>query len=108
MDTKGSLGWAAAPGLTAQAAFGAAALFLPPASSPERISSAGHTYLLPPAAEVSHTLLADGRTLEVHGAEGGAYRLDGSSKRRLALPEARRFASVTVMPGGQVLLWGGI
>jgi YD repeat-containing protein len=86
----------------------AVALTLPPSASPERIQSAGHTFFLPPSTEVSRTLLPDGRTLEVHGADGLAYLVDGSARRSIALPERRRFASVTVMPGGQVLLWGGI
>ncbi|MGV4658922.1 RHS repeat-associated core domain-containing protein [Burkholderia pseudomallei] len=86
----------------------AIALALPPATSPERIHSAGHTYFLPPSAEVSHTLLADGRTLEVHGTEGVAYLVNGNSRELVRLPEVRRLASITVMPGGEVLLWGGI
>ncbi|WP_217333072.1 RHS repeat-associated core domain-containing protein [Rhodanobacter sp. C05] len=37
-----------------------------------------------------------------------AYLVDGDRRHQIRLPESRRFASVTVMPGGQVLLWGGI
>ncbi|WP_284384661.1 DUF6531 domain-containing protein, partial [Dyella flava] len=86
----------------------AIALALPPATTPERIHSADHTYFLPPSAEVSDVLLPDGRTFELHGAEGVAYLMDGGTRHALTLPERRRFASVTVLPGGQVLLWGGI
>lgn len=101
----GRVGLASMIGLVA---LGAIAFSLPPATSPERIHSAGHTYFLPPSAETSHTLLSDGRMLEIHGATGVAYLIDGHTRQALTLPEHRRFASVTVMPGGQVLLWGGI
>lgn len=90
------------------AALSAIALALPPATAPERIRSADHTYFLPPSAEISQTLLADGRTLEVRGAEGVAYLIEGNKRDLVKLPEVRRFGSVTVMPGGEVLLWGGI
>ncbi|WP_308142812.1 RHS repeat-associated core domain-containing protein [Burkholderia pseudomallei] len=89
-------------------ALSAIALALPPASTPERIHSAGHSYFLPLAAEVSRTLMPDGRTLEVHGAEGVAYLVNGNKRELVKLPEVRRFASITVMPGGEVLFWGGI
>ena len=102
------LGRAGLAGMIGVVLLSAIALALPPSASPERIQSAGHTYFLPPSAEVSHTLLSDGRTLEVHGAYAVAYLVDGSTRRSIPLPERRRFASVTVMPGGQVLLWGGI
>lgn len=98
-------GLAGVIGVTALAAF---ALSLPPASTPERISSANHIYLLPASTEISATLLPDGRTLEVHGAQGIAYLRDGRTRQFVQLPEPRRFGSVTVMPGGEVLLWGGI
>ena len=78
------------------------------ASRPERVFSASHSYLLPIAAQVNRTLLPDGRVLEVHGDAGMAYLMDGAVRQAVSLPERRRFASVTVMPGGQVLLWGGI
>ena len=95
-------------GVLGVALLSALALALPPATSPERIRSADHTYFIPPAAEVSHTLLPDGRTFEVHGNDGVAYLIDGNYRKTIPLPERRRFASVTVLPGGQVLLWGGI
>jgi RHS repeat-associated protein len=84
------------------------AMALPPATTPERIHSAGHTYFLPTSAEISSVLLPDGRRFDVHGAEGVAYLIDGDQRHAIPLPERRRFASVTVLPGGQVLLWGGI
>ncbi|GGA37688.1 hypothetical protein GCM10010981_28540 [Dyella nitratireducens] len=90
------------------AALSAVALALPPATSPERVISAGHTYVLPASADVSHTLLPDGRTLEIHGAQGRGAIVDGDQRLSFPLPEIRRFASVTVMPNGLVLLWGGI
>ena len=101
----GRVGVASVMGVAALAAM---ALALPPATAPERISSANHTYLLPASAEISATLLPDGRTLEVHGAEGTAYLREGRARQFVSLPEPRRFGSVTVMPGGEVLLWGGI
>ncbi len=65
-------------------------------------------FALPNTAEVSQVLLPDGRTLEIHGDKGLAY-LDGRGQRiLLELPRIRRFASITVMPSGQVLIWGGI
>ncbi len=101
----GRAGWI---GLISVTTLSALAFALPPATSPERIRSADHTYFLPPSAEVSNTLLPDGRTFEVHGIDGVAYLIDGDHRKTIPLPERRRFASVTVMPGGQVLLWGGI
>lgn len=86
----------------------ALALAMPPATAPERIQSANHSYFLPPSAEVSRALLSDGRVLEVRGTEGIAYLVDGNKRDLVKLPEVRRFGSVTVMPGGEVLLWGGI
>ncbi|MFG6935575.1 RHS repeat-associated core domain-containing protein [Burkholderia pseudomallei] len=95
-------------GVVSLAIVSAIALALPPPVSPERLTSVGHTYVLPASAKISHTLLADGRTLEVHGADGTAYVVDGHTRREVTLPEKRRFASVTVMPNGLVLLWGGV
>ncbi len=46
--------------------------------------------------------LPDGRKLELRN---GALDLEG---KHVALPSQRRFASLTVMPTGQVLVWGGI
>ncbi|GLQ90970.1 hypothetical protein GCM10007898_45460 [Dyella flagellata] len=86
----------------------ALALALPPATAPERIRTADHSYFLLPSAEVSRTALPDGRVLEVHGAEGFAYLIDDHQRTIVKLPEARRFSSVTVMPNGLVLFWGGI
>lgn len=74
----------------------------------EQIRTAGHTYQLPASADISHTVLPDGRTLEVHGAEGVAYLVNGATRQAVPLPEKRRFASVTVLPNGEVLLWGGV
>lgn len=109
MSTKRTnLGLAGVMGALGVLTVSAIALALPPATTPERIHSAGHTYFLPPSAEVSHTLLTDGRTLEVHGTEGVAYLVNGNSRELVRLPEVRRLASVTVMPGGEVLFWGGI
>ncbi|RDD80981.1 Rhs family protein [Dyella tabacisoli] len=95
-------------GLVGLVALSAAALALPPAASRTRVTSAGHTYVLPAFADVSRTLLSDGRTLEVDGVRATASILDGGMRKQVALPEPRRFASVTVMPNGVVLLWGGI
>jgi len=95
-------------GLSGVAVLSAAALTLSHTLPAERVSSAGHSFVLPMSSEVSRTLLPDGRLFEVHGAQGLAYLIDGAARHRVLLPEARRFASVTVMPGGQILLWGGI
>ena len=61
-----------------------------------------------PANRIRRTLLPDGRTLELDGALGEVSLVDGATRTALKLPEQRRFASVTVMPSGQVLLWGGV
>ena len=58
------------------------------------------------AATVS-IALPDGRRLDFYGAQGRLYLSDATHIDRLPLPEARRDASVTVMPTGQVLIWGG-
>lgn len=104
------MNWSATPlaGLIGVAALSAVAFALPPPTSPQRITSAGHTYLLPASADINSTLLPDGRTLEIHGAQGVAYIVDGDQRLTMHLPEVRRFGSVTVMPGGEVLLWGGV
>ncbi|CAJ3476360.1 RHS repeat-associated core domain protein [Burkholderia pseudomallei] len=86
----------------------ATALALPLPTLPERIRSGDHTYVLPASADIRRALLSDGRTLEVHGAEGVAYLIDDHHRELVKLPEARRFSSVTVMPNGLVLFWGGI
>ncbi|CAJ4445516.1 RHS repeat-associated core domain protein [Burkholderia pseudomallei] len=89
-------------------ALSALALALPPAASPDRIVISSHAYVVPSSADELRTLLPDGRILEVHGTQGIAYLIDGSTRQTVVLPEPRRYASVTVMPGGQVLFWGGI
>ena len=99
---------AALVGLVGVAVLTATALALPPPTFPEHIRSDGHTYVLPASAEISRVLLSDGRTLEVHGADGVAYLIDDHHRAVVKLPEARRFGSVTVMPNGLVLFWGGI
>jgi len=75
---------------------------------PMDVRSAHHTFKLPASAMVSRTLLPDGRILEVDGAQAIAYLIDGDRRVSMRLPEVRRFGSITVMPGGEVLLWGGI
>jgi RHS repeat-associated protein len=92
--------------ITGVAALTAIALALPRATMPESVTSVGHHYTLP-ATAASSTLLPDGRILEVNGEAGLAYLINGSKRERVELPEVRRFGSVTVMPGGEVLLWGG-
>ncbi|CAJ5947090.1 RHS repeat-associated core domain protein [Burkholderia pseudomallei] len=89
-------------------ALSALALALPPATLPERVVIGSHAYFMPSGAGELRTLLPDGRILEVQGTQGVAYLIDGSKRQAVALPEPRRYASVTVMPGGQVLFWGGI
>jgi RHS repeat-associated protein len=94
--------------ITGMVALTAMALALPRAAVPERVTSVGHNYVLPAFSDISSTLVSDGRILEVHGAEGIAYLIDGSKRELVKLPESRRFGSVTVMPNGMVLFWGGI
>jgi RHS repeat-associated protein len=72
------------------------------------VSALPSPFALPAAAEVGQVLLPDGRTFEVHGDHGYAYLVGGGQRVQLDLPRVRRFASITVMPSGQVLLWGGI
>jgi YD repeat-containing protein len=103
-----NMGRAALAGFIGVATLSVIALSSPPATSPERIQSADHTYFLPPSAEVNGALLPDGRSLEMHGSDGVAYLINGTKRQKISLPEPRRFASVTVMPNGLVLLWGGI
>ena len=74
----------------------------------ELVVTAGHTVQLPESGEVARTELPDGRIFEVHGREGVAYLIDHSKRQKLTLPEVRRFGSVTVLPSGVVLMWGGI
>lgn len=101
----GRAGLVAVSGVTALTAM---ALALPRAAVTERVTSAGHHYVLPAFSDISSTVLPDGRTLEVHGDEGIAYLVGDSKRQQVKLPEARRFGSVTVMPGGDVLFWGGV
>ncbi|WP_244361672.1 RHS repeat-associated core domain-containing protein [Burkholderia pseudomallei] len=108
MKAERTMGRVALASMAGMVLLSAIALALPPATAPERIRTADHTYFLPASVEISHTLLPDGRALEVHGIEGVAYLIDGRKRDFVRLPEARRFGSVTVMPGGEVLLWGGI
>ncbi|AGK48115.1 RHS repeat-associated core domain protein [Burkholderia thailandensis MSMB121] len=84
------------------------ALSLPKAQSPERITTHHHAFVLPASAGISRTFLPDGRLLEMHGGKGVAYIISGNKRFFMKLPEVRRFGSVTVMPGGEVLLWGGV
>ena len=75
---------------------------------PEPVISAQHSYVLPADLRVAKALLPDGRMLEVHGADGLAYITGEGSSRSIKLPEVRRYASMTVLPAGQVLFWGGV
>ncbi|SDG78177.1 RHS repeat-associated core domain-containing protein [Dyella sp. 333MFSha] len=59
-------------------------------------------FALSSALDRAEVTLADGRALSLHD---GALSLAG---KRIALSSPRRFASLTVMPTGQVLVWGGI
>jgi RHS repeat-associated protein len=90
------------------AVLGTTASALPSAPSQEQVRSADHTYVLPSSADIRQILLPDGRIFELHGFEGIGYLINGSTRSSISLPEHRRFGSVTVMPGGEVLLWGGV
>lgn len=90
------------------AALSATALSLSRIPVSEKVTIAGHRWVLPSTSEVNRALLPDGRLFEIHGADGFAYVIDDTTRRAIQLPEIRRFASVTVMPTGQVLLWGGV
>ncbi|WP_231636347.1 RHS repeat-associated core domain-containing protein [Burkholderia sp. MSHR3999] len=94
--------------LIGMAALSAVALSLSRIPVSETVTVAGHRWVLPSSSEVNRTLLPDGRLFEIHGADGFAYVIDDTTRRAIQLPEIRRFASVTVMPTGQVLLWGGV
>ncbi|MDQ7997130.1 MAG: RHS repeat-associated core domain-containing protein [Luteibacter sp.] len=59
-------------------------------------------FALDTALDRAEVTLADGRALSLHD---GALSLAG---KQIALSSPRRFASLTVMPTGQVLVWGGI
>ncbi|WP_080485695.1 MULTISPECIES: RHS repeat-associated core domain-containing protein [Burkholderia cepacia complex] len=109
MKTTGkALGLPSIVSMVGVAMLSAVALALPPATEPERVTTAGHAYVLPASSDVRHAWLPDGRELDVHGAQGVAYLINGAQRIAVPLPEIRRFASVTVMPGGEVLLWGGV
>jgi RHS repeat-associated protein len=62
----------------------------------------------PSSIAARQTLLPDGRALSIDEAGQQATLSDGATRRIVKLPEVRRQGSVTVMPGGQVLLWGGM
>lgn len=109
MKTTGkTLGLPSIVSMAGVAMLSAVALALPPATEPERVTTAGHAYVLPASSDVRRALLPDGRELNIHGAQGVAYLVNGKQRIAVPLPEIRRFASVTVMPGGEVLLWGGV
>lgn len=109
MKTTGkALGLPSIVSMVGVAMLSAIALALPPATEPERVTTAGHAYVLPASSDVRHAWLPDGRELDVHGVQGVAYLINGAQRIAVPLPEIRRFASVTVMPGGEVLLWGGV
>lgn len=58
-------------------------------------------------ARAVSVVLPDGRQFAIYDGQGRGYLSDTMHIERIALPDARRDASVTVMPGGQVLIWGG-
>lgn len=89
-------------------ALGALAYVLARQPMQEQVLSAGHSFQLPESDEITHTQLSDGRELEIHGREGVAYLIDHAQRKKITLPEIRRFGTATVMPSGTVLLWGGI
>ena len=107
-DQSNAMGRASLVGYLGIAALSGIALILPGPDLPIHVASEGHSYILPASADVSRAVLSDGRRLEVHGGVGKAYIVDNSSRHEIKLPEIRRFGSVTVMPGGEVLLWGGV
>lgn len=107
-DQSNAMGRAGLWGCLGIAAISGVALTLPGPDISVRVTSEGHSYVLPASADVSRVILSDGRSLEVHGGLGEAYIVDSSARREIKLPEIRRFGSVTVMPGGEVLLWGGV
>ena len=89
-------------------ALSAAAILISRVRATEHVAIAGHTFVLPEDADVTQTMLPDGRMFDVDGVKGVAYLVDGFHRELVRLPEPRRFASTTVMPTGQVLLWGGV
>jgi len=93
-------------GLLALGVMTAAAGWLSRGSS-NILSSAAQLGHLSSIAAARETLLPDGRLLSIDDAGQKAYLSDGDNRHSVVLPETRRLASVTVTPGGQVLLWGG-
>jgi len=71
------------------------------------VDTDGASVRLARSSDAVSMTLPDGRRLEVYGAQGRAYLSDATRIERLTLPEVRQDASFTVMPTGQVLLWGG-
>jgi len=68
----------------------------------------GHTYQLPVTRANAEIVLPDGRTLTIDGDKAVALLGAGVTRKTIAMPEVRRYASVTLMPSGQVLVWGGL
>jgi RHS repeat-associated protein len=106
---KTSMGIAKIASVFGIVALSASAVLLARIPMTERAAAYHDSYALPASADISRTLLPDGRVFEVHGAQGWADLIDSpTAHHRVTLPQIRRLASVTVMPTGQVLLWGGM
>jgi RHS repeat-associated protein len=94
-------------GLLALAVFTATAGWLARGSS-VMVSGTGETGDPSSSLAARGTLLPDGRVLSIDEVGQQLVLRDGAVRRIVKLPEVRRQGSVTVMPGGQVLLWGGV
>src|ERR1700750_2233417 len=109
MRLKGmTIGLATTTAGIALGALAVAAALMPSPRAPYRAVTAGHSYFIPVSQGPKRVLLPDGRSMAMVGDDQTTWLEIGSSWQKVPLPEQRTLASVTVLPGGQVLIWGGI
>jgi RHS repeat-associated protein len=109
MRLKGmTVGLASTTAGIALGALAVAAVLMPSPRAPYRAVTAGHSYFIPVSQGSKRVLLPDGRSMAMVGDDQATWLEIGSSRQKVPLPEQRTLASVTVLPGGQVLVWGGI
>lgn len=102
------IGGAAIFGVSAVAVLSTAAVGLSRQQLTATLQVEGHAYHLPLVRKASEVALPDGRTLTIDGDKAVALLGGGVTRKTIAMPEVRRYASVTLMPSGQVLIWGGL
>jgi RHS repeat-associated protein len=103
-----SIGLAATTAGIALGALAVAAVLMPSPRAPYRAVTAGYSYVIPLLQGATRVLLPDGRSMAMLGNDRTTWLEIGSDRQKVPLPEQRMLASVTVLPGGQVLVWGGI